>query len=235
MAIKKWAVKENFEDFVKHINLEIRYNEIQKHLNKSGKNATYLPQLAAAFFSWRLQDIVKDLAGSDYQWSSLSVESTDKAGRAQLPVFARFINSTTHAASEKFICVRKLDEWKTAAAITTELEEIFSEKYINESLIRFSGLDGTNAMSGKQNCMQRKIQHVSPYALYINCHNHKLALCLVHLIKEYPDLQVVDTLLLFIWKIFKNSSAKQTIFENAQSIEGLKQVEISKSCTTRWR
>ena len=51
MAIKKWAVKENFEDFVKHINLEIRYNEIQKHLNKSGKNATYLPQLAAASFS----------------------------------------------------------------------------------------------------------------------------------------------------------------------------------------
>ena len=75
----------------------------------------------------------------------------------------------------------------------TELEEMFAEKHINKSLIRSSGLDGTNTMSGKEIGMQRKIQHVSPYALYINYRNHILALCLVHLIKEYPDLYAVDT------------------------------------------
>lgn len=112
---------------------------------------------------------------------------------------------------------------------------MFTEKYINKSLTRFSVLDGTNAMTGNQNGVQRKIQHVSPYALYINCRNHRFALCLIYLIKEYPELQTVDTLLLSIWKIFKYGSVKQILFENAQTIEDLKQVKILKACTSRWR
>ena len=84
--------------------------------------------------------------------------------------------------SEKFICVRKLGEPKTFAAIMMELEEMLSEKHINKGLIRFCGLDGTNANSGKESCMQRKIQHASPCALYVN---HRIAVCLVPLIKEY--------------------------------------------------
>ena len=58
--------------------------------------------------------------------------------RTQLAVFARFIDSTTHTVSEKIICVRKLGESKRAASIMAELEEMFAEKYINKSLIRFS-------------------------------------------------------------------------------------------------
>ena len=54
------------------------------------------------------------LVGSFF--SSFSDESTE------LAVFARFINGTTNMASEKFICVRKLGESKTAAAIMAELE-----------------------------------------------------------------------------------------------------------------
>ena len=52
---------------------------------------------------------------------------------------------------------------------------------------------------------------------------------MVHLIKKYPELQAVDTLLLSIWKIFKYSSVKQTIFEHTQTTEGLKQVKILKA------
>ena len=118
------------------------------------------------------------LTGSDF--SLLSDESADEVGCAQQAVFGRFINSTTHMASEKFICVRKLGESKIVAAIMAEPEERFGEKHINKVLIRFSGFDGTNVMSGKQNGMQRKIHHVSPYALCVNCCNHRNALFLVH-------------------------------------------------------
>ena len=99
--------------------------------------------------------------------------------------------------------MRKLGESKPAAAKMAELEEMFAENHINKSSIRFSGLDGTNAMS----C---KIQQESPYTLYINCCNQSFVLCLIHLIKECPDLQAVDTLILSIWKIFNYSSVKQT-------------------------
>ena len=129
----------------------------------------------------------------------------------------------------------KFGELKPAAAIMAKLEEMFPGKHINKSLIHFSGLDATNAMSGKQNGKQRKMQHVSQYTLYINCCSQRLCLCFVHIIKECRDLQAVDTLILSIWKIFEYSSVKQTIFENAQTTEGLKPEKILKACTTRWR
>ena len=117
--------------------------------------------------------------------SSLLDEST------QLAVFARFINSTTHTASRKLICVMKLSESKTAETIGVKLEKMFAEKCINKNLIRFSGLYGTNAID-EQNGMQRKIQYVLPYVLYINCCNSIFVPCLVHLIKEYPEFQTVN-------------------------------------------
>ena len=79
-----------------------------------------------------------------------------------------------------------------------ELEQIFTDKNIDKIRFRFSGLDGTNAMSGEQKGLQRRICHVSSYALYLNCRNHRLALCLVHLSKKYDGLVSVDTLLLSI-------------------------------------
>lgn len=48
--------------------------------------------------------------------------------------------------------------------------------------------------------LQRRIRHESPFALYVNCRNHRLALCLVHLIKKYPVLQEIDSLLISLWK-----------------------------------
>lgn len=49
--------------------------------------------------------------------------------------------------------------------------------------------------------LQRRIRHESPFALYVNCRNHRLALCLVHLIKKYPVLQEIDSLLISLWKL----------------------------------
>ena len=155
-------------------------------------------------------------------FSSFLDEST------QLVIFARFINSTTHAASRKLICVRKLGESKTAAAIRVKLEKMFAEKCINKNLIRFSGLYSTNAID-EQNGMQRKIQYVLPYAPYINCCNSIFVPCLVHLIKEYPEFQAVNKQPLSICKIFKYSSVKQTILENALTIEVLKNVKVLKA------
>ena len=172
------------------------------------------------------------LVAADF--SLLADESTDEAGRAQLSMFVRFIEITTNLPKEEFICVHKLGASKTSEAIMIEIEEMFVEKHINKSFIRFSGLDGTNCMSGVQNGLQRRIQHISPYAFYINCRNHRLALCLVHLLKEYVDLSAVDILLLSIWKTFKYSSVKQAIFENAQVLEGMPPLKILKACTTRW-
>ena len=115
-----------------------------------------------------------------------------------------------------------------------ELERMFVEKKIDKTKIRFSGLDGTNAMSGERKGLQRRIRHVSPFAVYMNCRNHHLALCLVHLLKSYSELDSLGKLLLSLWKLFGYSSVKQAVFENAQKVDDLKSLKIRKACTMRW-
>ena len=59
MARKKWDVKENFEDSVKLINQEIGDDEIQKYLNESGKNTTYLPHFSLKEYLEIINDVVE--------------------------------------------------------------------------------------------------------------------------------------------------------------------------------
>ena len=68
----------------------------------------------------------------------------------------------------------------------------------------------------------------------MNCSNHCLALCLVHLRKTYCELESLDKLLFLLWKLFEYNLVKQAAFENAQMVNNLKPLKISKACTTRW-
>ena len=89
-------------------------------------------------------------------------------------------------------------------------------------------------MSGKRKGLQRRIPHLAPYSIYLNCSNHRLALSLVHLIKKYDILLSLDRLLISVWKHFKYSSVKQVVFEEAQKSMEQKALKILKACTTHW-
>ena len=222
MARKKWAIKNNFEDLIMFIK-DMGDQDLVYHFNQAAKNATYISHFTIDEFLKIISDYLEHKLMIDLSLSSdfalLSDESCDEANRAQFSIFVRYIDTATNSPKEGFVCIRKLGTSKTSEALMKELEEMFVEKNINKSLIRFSGLDGTNAMSGEKKGLQRRIRHVSPYALYLNCRNHRLALCLVHLLKQYNDLEAVDALLLAIWKIFHYSSVKQAVFENSQLME----------------
>lgn len=82
--------------------------------------------------------------------------------------------------------------------------------------------------------LQRRIRHESPFALYVNCRNHRLALCLVHLIKKYPVLQEIDSLLISLWKLFEFSPQKMAVFKNIQSVYGKEPLTFLRAATTRW-
>ena len=237
MARKKWAIKNNFEDLIMFIK-DMGDQDLVYHFNQAAKNATYISHFTIDEFLKIISDYLEQKLMIDLSLSSdfalLSDESCDEANRAQFSIFVRYIDTATNSPKEGFVCIRKLGTSKTSEALMKELEEMFVEKNINKSLIRFSGLDGTNAMSGEKKGLQRRIRHVSPYALYLNCRNHRLALCLVHLLKQYNDLEAVDALLLAIWKILHYSSVKQAVFENSQLMENLTPLKILKACTTRW-
>ena len=202
------------------------------------KNATYLKFTVDEFVkicSDYIEDIFLNNIVFAGEFAILMDESTDEAGRAQLTILVlRYVDSIIHEPKEEFICITKLGTAKTSEAIITESESMFLEKSIDKTKNCFLGLDGTNTMSSERKGLQRRIRHVSPFAIYMNCCNHPRALSLVHLLKMYRELESLDKLLLLLWKSFECSLVKQAVFENAQMVDDMKPLKILKACTKRW-
>lgn len=92
------------------------------------------------------------------------------------------VNASDNQPVERFLGMVKLTTSKKAIDLHDTIQALIQSKHLDNSYLRFSGLDGTNAMSSERNGLQRLLRHTSPHAQYLNCRNHGLALCLVHLI-----------------------------------------------------
>lgn len=60
----------------------------------------------------------------------------------------------------------------------------------------FSCMDTTNVNSGDYSGLKRLLKHAVPLSVWIGCGNHKLALCVKHLLGEYPNVSDADSTLL---------------------------------------
>ena len=205
------AVKQNFEKFVKFIAFQLEEKLFASHLSNAPKNANcctansveeYL-KVIGDFLNEKLIDDL--LATGDL--TVLADESTDDANRSEMALFVRYIYASTNLPVEHFMQMAKLTTSKKAVDLHEILINVLNSKVIDPSkFIRFVGLDGTNAMTGERKGLQRLIRHTSPHSLYINCRNHRLALCLVHLLPKYGTLTKLDGLLISIWKTFHFST-----------------------------
>ncbi|XP_064614032.1 protein FAM200B-like [Liolophura sinensis] len=237
IAKKKWAVKQNFQEFVNFI-ANLGEEDLRWHCQSSAKNATYLSSTSVEEFLCAINccletDLLDKLACCS-GFTILADESTDEKDREQLTIFIRYVDRITHKVSEEYLSIVQIKADKTAGSLFTEVMGVLKQKGLEPKEIRFTGFDGTNTMSGEKNGLQRRIRHISPHAIYQNCRNHKLALVFVHIMKKFPLLQQLDKVLLTVWKLFKHSTIKFAVFEEAQAVEGLTPVKILKACTTRW-
>ena len=107
-----------------------------------------------------------------------------------------------------------------------------SKGHVN-TLICICGMDGKNAISREGKGLERRIRHTAPHSIYINCNNHRLALCLKHMIPRYQIIVKLGGMRLSIWKLLHYSSIKQTIFEQVQAMAEVQPIKIIKACTTR--
>ena len=108
----------------------------------------------------------------------------------------------------------------------------FIAKSLRIDAILFCVLDRTNSMSGKTNGLQRRISYYSPFSIDVNCRNHRLALCLPHLMKKI--MNDYDTVLLGLWKIFHFSPKRSSLLESFQVIYEKKPLKILKAAVTCW-
>jgi len=82
--------------------------------------------------------------------------------------------------------------------------------------------------------VQRRFRHHVPHSKYINCRSHRLALCIKHLIKDFPIIEEVDGLMLLIYKLFDNSPQKFTIFKDVQASYAVKKLSMVRASSTCW-
>ncbi|XP_033751309.1 uncharacterized protein LOC117335439 [Pecten maximus] len=122
----------------------------------------------------------------------------------------------------------------TSAHIMEVLQQFLDAKGVEFDQMRFIALDGRNTMSGVQTGLQRRVRHQNPFVVYVNCRNHRLALCMAHLIKRFPLLQDVDGVLISLWKMFEFSPQKMAVFKHIQAVYGKTPMAITRAAATRW-
>ena len=194
------AVKQNFEKFVKFIAFQL---EEKSHLLNAPKNANYcttnsVEECLKVIGDFLNEKLIDDLLATG-DVTVLADESTDDDNRSQMALFVHYINSSTNLPVEHFMQMVKLTTSKKVVDPHKILINVLDSKGIDPSkFIRFVGLDGTIPMSGERKGLQRLICHMLPHSLYINCRNHRLALCLVHLLPRYGTLSKLDGLLISI-------------------------------------
>ena len=106
-------------------------------------------------------------------FTKLADEITDDGDSSQLASFVRIIGSDQRPI-EYFLGITRIAISKTAAAIMDIISNFLISRGIQPSYIRFCSCG-----------LQCLIKHFSPYAEYNNCCNHQLALCFVHILKEF--------------------------------------------------
>ena len=89
-------------------------------------------------------------------------------------------------------------------------------------------------MWGEISGLQRRICHISPHSIYVNCRCHRLALCFKHLIDQFSWLAKLDKLLLGLWKSFHYIALNRSILTEIQKGYGMKALHLVKAVVTRW-
>ena len=102
--------------------------------------------------TWKTLDL-----SASVEFTLLADESTDEADRSQFAIFARYINPSTYSPNESYFGVVKLSTSKTADALFLMIENLLLQKHIDIEKMMFSGIDGTNAMSGEWKGLQRRL------------------------------------------------------------------------------
>ena len=236
---KKWATRSNFESVIRFVAEELEEPDLQHHVkhNFSGNVTMMSPKTVEQIIkiiSDKLDTSLLDTLKLCNHFSVLADESTSDKNDSILSIYLRFLDPIEMCVREEFLSHVRLTTSHSSIALCNAIKDVFIEKFLDLTKIRFSGLDGTNSMAGEVAGLQALIRNVAVFSVYVNCRCHRLALVFVHLIKEHPVLSQVDSVLLQVWKIFKFSTVRNAILEEVQIVEGTKPLKMLKAVTTRW-
>ena len=89
-------------------------------------------------------------------------------------------------------------------------------------------------MAGEHNGVKSFFDSSTFHFNYIHCQNHRLVLCFAHLILKFDNFQKFDSILLNLYLLLKNSSVRQSIFDEVQNAYCLQPLKLIRAVVTRW-
>ena len=234
---KHWAHTTSYEDLVRFIGNDLGDSVLKEYLTltDSHKNATYITanrvkQFIKIISEWMKKNTVNELKTCN-EFTLLLEESTDEANHSELLLIVHMIKDGK--IGNHFLDLLQLNHGD-AETIFESVSDCLRENELDIKHTRFAGMDGCSTMAGEHAGLKQLLAAATYHFVYIHCQNHRLALCFAHLIPKFPDFENFDSLLLNLYLLMKNSSVKQSIFEEIQQAYELPSLKLIKAAVTRW-
>ena len=152
-----------------------------------------------------------------------------------MSVVLRFVDESSRAIKEAFICFYHCKEGTTGVAIKQLILKAVSDLRFSMDDCRGQSYDGAGNMAGKYSGAATLIQRDFPKAVYVHCMNHRLNLC----VADTCSLQIVRNMMGTVRKLsafFDNSPKRQDhLIKNIKSLlPGSNHKVLIDVCLTRW-
>lgn len=232
MVRKKWDNTDNLEELLKFLGNDLEFTCLREHLKKS--DITYLSagsvdQLLTCI-SNKIESDTLNTLNNEVCFAIMADETCDEGNLEQFAVYCKI---AYEGSTEHYLGIIQVEN-NTAEGLMTALSDFLIAKGIGIKKAMFVAFDGCNTVSGSVKGVQRLFTHQSVFLLYVNCRNHKLALCFKHLIKKYKEVQETDSCLVSFSNLFEYSAQRSNIVRNVQNVKGQTVLMPVKPSVTRW-
>ncbi|CAN1286332.1 Zinc finger MYM-type protein 1 [Linum perenne] len=218
-------------------------------LKNAPGNAKYTSPLIQkellAIMANRVRCAIREEVG-DASFSMLVDEAQDAAGREQMAIILRFVNSSG-VLTERFFGIKSVVN-TTSATLKEVICGMLSEHNLPIQKLRGQGYDGSSNMSGQYNGLKALFLQDCPYAYFVHCFAHRLQLTLVAAAKNCGPIWRFYSLLDKIINLVKSSPKRSTellacrrpatispIFCSVETGKGANQsTSLQRACATRW-
>ncbi|CAN1787406.1 Zinc finger MYM-type protein 1 [Linum perenne] len=164
-------------------------------LKNAPGNAKYTSPLIQkellAIMANRVRCAIREEVG-DASFSILVDEAQDAAGRKQMAIILRFVNSSG-VLTERFFGIKSVVN-TTSATLKEVICGMLSEHNLPIQKLRGQGYGGASNMSGKYNGLKALFLQDCPYAYFVHCFAHRLQLTLVAAAKNCGPIDKIINL-----------------------------------------
>ena len=215
LARHNLAIKELYKLLVNFIAFELEEPVTKQYLENCLKNAVYDSHKTCDSLIDSINDYLKKYTDEKLCNAPDIVIYSDKAtSTARKEMMGLFLGCFDEIEKEFMLEYMSLIEVLLTKSdlLLDKMTTVLKGRNIDIKDMRFYCFDGTNSVSGETLGLQRRLRNAASNSMYVNCRCCRLALCFKHLIKVFPWLAMIDTLLLGLWETFYYS-AKNIHFE----------------------